>query len=108
MRMSIMPRTKNGKMSIRLIVLFAVFLTTFYVFAHFDIGGPASPQADRFFDYPILASALFLAGASGILALVFGVVSVLKDKERSILVYFSVGLGAFVLWFIFGEIFVPH
>ncbi|HAA85005.1 MAG TPA: hypothetical protein DCE14_01465 [Kosmotogaceae bacterium] len=108
MKISIMPRTKNGRMSVRLIVLFAVFLTAFNILAHFDVGGSACPQADRFFDYSVLAGTLILAGASGILSLVFGTISVLKNRERSILVFLSAGLGAFILWFALGEILIPH
>jgi len=48
------------------------------------------------------------AGASAIAAAFTGIVSVWRQKERAILVFVPIIIGFLVLWFVLGEILVPH
>ncbi|MFH0847030.1 MAG: hypothetical protein V1894_03085 [Chloroflexota bacterium] len=47
-------------------------------------------------------------GISGIAALVTGLISLIKSKERSILVFLAVVVGLFTLIFFLGEFLYPH
>jgi len=47
-------------------------------------------------------------GISGIATLVTGLISTIKSKERSILVFLAVVVGLFVLIFLLGEFLYPH
>lgn len=47
-------------------------------------------------------------GVSGIAALVTGLISVIRSKERSILVFLAILAGLFCLIFILGEFLSPH
>jgi len=51
---------------------------------------------------------MLLAGASGVLAFTSGLVSVIINKERSVLVFVAILIGLFILLFILGEMMFPH
>jgi hypothetical protein len=43
-----------------------------------------------------------------ILALFIGLISVMKYKERALLIFVSIAIGAFVLYFTIGELISQH
>ena len=45
---------------------------------------------------------------SGLAALVTGLISIIKGRERSILVFLATLIGLFALLFLFGEFLFPH
>jgi hypothetical protein len=45
---------------------------------------------------------------AGIGALVTGLISIIREKDRGILVFIAMLFGAFVLAFLVGEILIPH
>ncbi|MCA9381468.1 hypothetical protein KC678_04340 [Candidatus Dojkabacteria bacterium] len=98
-----LPKNPFGKMSVYFSILFFIFLSIFFFNASLDIKG-----SDTFLGNPHLAIPISLAGISGFLSCVLGIWSVLKYKERSIVVYISVLIGAFVCYWIIGEVFTPH
>ncbi|MCA9386671.1 hypothetical protein KC669_01410 [Candidatus Dojkabacteria bacterium] len=98
-----MPKSKLGRISIYSAILFFIFLGIFFFNTHLDIKG-----GDTFLDNPHLAIPISLVGLSGFLALLSGTFSIFKYKERSIFVYISVLIGAFVCYWIMGEVFTPH
>ncbi|MFC1938777.1 hypothetical protein ACFLWM_01295 [Chloroflexota bacterium] len=63
---------------------------------------------DTFFSNPSLAIPILLAGISGIAAFITGLISIIRDKERSISVYLAVAFGFVTLVFVLGEIIFPH
>lgn len=96
MRMSILPKSLLGRWSVGLaaanILLNVLFLV---LVARGGLGpGPVAPIANA------------TTGISGIAALVTGLISMIKSKERSILVY--LGMGLLVLLFLLGEFLFPH
>jgi hypothetical protein len=97
-----MPKTKLGKWSVFLIIGFILFMFIFFYFVSLDFKG-----GDTFLSNPYLAIPISLAGLCGVSSFVVGIISVFH-KERSVLVYLSILIGAFVLLFISGEIFTPH
>ncbi len=98
-----MPKTILGKWSVWLIVLFVIFLSIFYVLV-----GNGQKGGDTFFSNLWLATPVFIAGLSAITAFITGLLAVIKNQERSFLVYIATILGFLVLLFIFGEFAFPH
>jgi len=104
------PQTRPGKWSLGLIILMPILLwvgtwsmNTFY---------PSAPAGDTILKdiaaRPALALSMLVALASGVMAGVTGLVSILRQKERTLLVYLSTILGIMVFLFVLGEIFLPH
>jgi hypothetical protein len=103
MRVSILPKTPLGKWSIGFIGAFVVFLVTNILLV---ISGQQG--GETFFSNPVPAVLLLLAGASGVLAFLSGLIGVIRNRERSILVFLAMLIGLFVLFFGLGEVIVPH
>lgn len=98
-----MPKTILGQWSVKLIVLFLVFLLVgFAVIASGQRGG------EYFFSNLLISIPMVLAGICGLVSFFTGLISIVKNKERGILVFVSTLVGLFVLFFISGEILSPH
>ncbi len=98
-----MPRTRLGKWSIGLIILFFLLLATLQLLVASGQQGGAT-----FFSNPVLAIPGLLAAASGALAFFIGIVGIIKSKERSVLVFLAAAIGLLILVFVLGEILSPH
>ncbi len=97
--MTILPKTRLGKWSFWLAIVFVVLMIAPWFLSRIiseTIGIPFG------FSFGILSI------LSGIAALVTGIISTLKQKERSILVFLAIVIGFFALVFIIGEFVVPH
>ncbi|MDP2685199.1 MAG: hypothetical protein Q8P20_09270 [bacterium] len=98
-----MPKTRYGKWSVYLIGLFIIFLLIFYaLIASGQRGG------DTFFSNWALTIPILLAGICGIAGFVTGLIAILKQRERSVLVYVAVVIGALATFFATAEIIFPH
>jgi hypothetical protein len=104
MRISIWPKSLLGRWSVGLGAAFiVVFVLSGVLTALGGVGVGPAPVG------PIAGVALGVAfGVSGIVALVTGLISIIKSKERSILVFVAVVAGLFCLIFFLGEFLVPH
>ena len=103
-----MPKTRLGKWSIGLIAAFFLLFILVQIIA-------AAGRSQGAFDsdsvniYKILIPVTIIpAGISGVVAFFTGIIAIWKYKERSILVYVATLIGLLVLWFVLGEILVPH
>jgi hypothetical protein len=105
MRVHFKPKTKLGKLSAWLVFACAVSVALFGILV-------ASRQrgGDTFFSNSILTLTipLLVAVLSGIAAVVTGLISIARRKERSIAVYFAVTYGLVVLVFWLRVITFPH
>ena len=100
MRISILPKTSLGRWSVGLGAAFIlVFVLSGVLTALGGVSVGPAPVG------PIAGVAL---GVSGIAALVTGLISIIKSKERSILVFVAVVAGLFCLFFFLGEFLFPH
>ncbi len=98
-----MPKSYLGKWSVGLIAVFFLSLASLYLFiALGQRGGPG------FFSNLFLGIPGFLAGISGIFAFFSGIISIIKDKERAILVFLSTAIGFLVLIWCLAEVLCPH
>jgi len=100
----ILPKTTLGKWSVGLIIAFFLLLATgmIVVSVFHQTGG------NTIFDNLWISVPMLGAGASAIAAAFVGIVSVWRQKERAVLVFVPITIGFLVLWFVLGEILVPH
>lgn len=98
-----MPKTKYGKWTVRLMLGCLLFLVIFFLVVKAGYRG-----GDTFFSNPLLAIPILISGVCGIISFITGVISIFKQKERSVFVFLSTLLGFFVLYFVLGEILDPH
>ena len=57
---------------------------------------------------PALALMMLAGMGAGILALIAGIVAIIRQKERAVLVYISSLIGVLLMLFLAGEILFPH
>jgi drug/metabolite transporter (DMT)-like permease len=103
MKIKLFPRAKYGKWSIYFILAFAIFLAVFLLLVESGERGGATFFSNLKLTIPFLAAAI-----SAIAAFFTGLFSVFKEKNHSVLVYFAIIVGLFVLIFLIGEFTYPH
>jgi len=102
------PKTKLGKWAVRLIAGFFLLFILVQIIAAVGRNQGAF-DSDSFNAYQILIPATIIpAGICGIAAFFTGIISIIKSKERSVLVFLTTVIGFLVLIFVLGEILVPH
>ena len=102
--MDFLPKTNFGKWSVKLIIaFFALFIMALLIVS---IQGSRNDRTP--FDNPKLFMTMFLAGLCGIGSFFTGITSIIKDKEKSPLILLSVLIGFLILFFVLGEIVIPH
>jgi len=57
---------------------------------------------------PALAIVMLAGMVSGIIALITGLLAIIKKKEKAVLVYVSTLIGALLVFFLIGEVLFPH
>jgi hypothetical protein len=92
-----------GKRSAWLLVALAVALASFRILV---ISGQRG--GGTFFSNPFLAVPMLIAGISGIAAFITGIISIVREKERSISVYLAVAFGLAVSIVTLNQIISPH
>lgn len=96
-----MPKTKAGKWSVGLIIAFLLL----FVGASQLLPATSVPN-------PVLGLvnvvAVITAGISGVAAFFTGLISIIKSKERSFLVFITTVIGLFVLIFVLGQFLVSY
>jgi hypothetical protein len=106
----ILPTTILGKWSIGLIIampLLFVLGTSFTNSLYASIAAGDTILAD-IAARPALALTMLAGMGSGILAFITGILAIIKQKERAVLVYISSIIGALFILFLAGEILFPH
>jgi hypothetical protein len=97
-RIGILPKSPLGRWSVGLAATFILLSVLSAVLTGLGGVGPGPVG-------PIIGIAF---GISGIAALVTGLISTIKSKERSILVFLAIIIGLFTLIFLLGELLYPH
>lgn len=98
-----LPSTDLGRWSVRLLVVFVVFFSTWIVYI--SVHRVSRPT---FFSDPLHAVLLITAAGSAVLGAILGLWSVLVRGERSLLTFLSILIGGFVAWWGGAEVFFPH
>ena len=103
MKIILTPKTKLGKWSIGLIVSFFAFLWIFYLLVAAGERGGAT-----FFSNLKLTIPMLIAAGSAVASFFTGLISIIKRKERAILVFISSLIGLLVLIYVILEFSFPH
>ena len=99
-----MPTTITGRWSARLstaVVVLLLFSVALAALSRRQLGDESPVR-------PLVIVLGLLAVASGIAAFVTGLVSLIRDKERSFLVYISTIIGLLIIFLLVGEFLFPH
>ena len=105
-----MPKTNLGKWSIGLILtmfILFVFGTSLADSLYESVPAGGTILAD-IVSRPALAISMLVGFGAGISALVTGLISIIKQKERALLVYLSTLVGAGLTLFLIAEFLFPH
>ncbi len=97
-RISILPKSSLGRWSVGMAAVFILLFMLSSVLTGLGGVGPG-PLG------PIIGVAF---GISGIATLVTGLISTIKSKERSILVFLAMLVGFLTLILLVGELIFPH
>ena len=103
MKLRFIPKTHLGQWSIWLITVFIVLFIVFQILVASGQRGGAT-----FFSNLALSIPMLIAVITGILAFFTGIIGIIKNKERSVLVFSSTIIGFFILVFVSAEILFPH
>lgn len=103
MAIHLIPKTTPGKWVTNLVVSFFILFGLFYLaIATGQRGG------EGFFDNLFLTIPALLAAICAIVAFFVGLISIIKNEERSVLVFLSTLIGLLVLLWVLAEIMFPH
>ena len=106
----IIPKTTLGKWSVGLIVAMPFLFiigTSFTNSLYKSIPAGGTILAD-ITARPALALTLLAGMVAGISAFITGLLAIIRQKERALLVYVASAIGALLLLFLAGEILHPH
>lgn len=98
-----LPKTTLGKWSLGLLIAFFLCFVALHLLARSGQRG-----GDGFLDNLFLFIPTVLAGLAGVSAFLTGLISILKSKEHSILVFVATLIGFCIFIFVLGEILYPH
>jgi len=103
MKIRFKPKTKLGKISIMLVAAFFVLLGIFFMLVSMGERG-----GNTYFSNLKLTIPFTIAWLSAIGSFFSGIISIIKNKERSVFVFLSSLIGFLVLLFILAEFLFPH
>jgi len=90
MRISILPKSPLGRWSVGLTIASILFFVLAEVLYGFEVLGPGLNQALG------VALTIIVTGISGT-ALVTGLISIIRNKERSVFVFVAIAIGLYSL-----------
>ncbi len=106
---TITPKTKIGKRSVYLIVAMPLLFIAGSFLSVYYQNAPASDTIwEDVINRPFLSLTMIVGMGCGLAAFVTGLMAIIREKERGILIYFSVVMGALLIFFLLGEIISPH
>ena len=109
MKLTVLPKTRAGKWSLGLIIAMPclIFAGSVLVQLYPNVPPAGTIQADLI-SRPGVGIPALAGMASGLLALITGLVAIIKHKERALLVYTAVAMGLLLVFFLAGEFFYPE
>lgn len=110
MNVTLLPKTKFGKYSIVLTVIFFALVVSINIIATLQ-GLPNNSNGtfvESFFDHIFLAIMTIGAFTATIISLIIGIITIIKNRERSVLVFICILIDILAVYFaiaaIIGEI----
>ena len=110
MRLSFIPKTTLGRWSVGLIVAMPVlfFIGQSLLNLLYKSVPAGNTILEDIAERPALALTMLAGMVSGISAFIAGLIAMVKQKERALLVYAAIIIGALLIIFLLGEILFPH
>jgi len=110
MKVNLIPKTKLGKWSLRLI---AAMPALFFIGASLTDSLYKSVPAgsiilEDIVRRPALALTMLLGMVVGISTFIVGLMAIIREKERALLVYIATSIGMLLILFLIGEVLFPH
>ena len=105
-----LPKTKLGKWSVGLIIaMFSLFFVgrLFFLKVYTSVSAGETILRD-IVARPGLALSMLSGFASGIIAFITGLTTIIRNRERSILVFIATIIGALLILFLAAEVIFPH
>ena len=106
----ITPKTILGKWSIGLIIVMPILFIIGSSFT--DLLYKSVPAGETIWAdiaaRPALALTMLAGMGAGIAAFITGLLAIVRQKERALLVYASTAIGALLILFLIGEVVSPH
>jgi len=102
MKIGFMPQSRSGKWSIGFIIAFVLSIGLFILLIGFGEKGADTLDLSNLLTI-ITLTPLLIAGAAGVAAFFTGILSIWKDKERSVFVFSATLIGFYILFFAVGE-----
>jgi hypothetical protein len=110
MKVNLIPKTKLGKWSLGLIIAMPVLLSIGMSFT--DSLYKSVPAGDTILkdivQRPALALTMLSGIGAGVSAFIVGLIAIIREKERALLVYVSTIIGMLFSLFLLGEVLFPH
>lgn len=105
-----MPKTNSGRWSLGLIIAMPILFLIGSSLANslYESVTSGSTLLDDIANRPALAISMLIGFGSGIAAFITGLVAIIKQKDRAILVYLATIVGAGLIVFLILEIVFPH
>jgi hypothetical protein len=104
----LLPKNKLGEWSVVLIMVMMLFFYLGMSFVDFYSSIPAGRTIPQdIINRPGVALLMLAGFASGIIAFITGLVAIIKNRERSVLVFVSTIIGALLILYLAGEIIFP-
>jgi len=106
----IMPKTQLGKWSLGLIAAMPVlfFIGMSFTNLLYESVPAGNSILEDIAGRPALAITMLAGNVSGISAFITGLIAIIRQKERALLVFVATVIGALLILFLIGEILFPH
>ena len=110
MRIGILPKITLGWWSLGLIVAMPIlfFIGMSFTNLLYESAPAGSTILEDITLRPALALTMLVGMVSGVSAFITGLIAIIRQKERALLVYVATSVGAFLTIFLLGELIFPH
>lgn len=105
-----MPKTTLGKWSLGLIAAMPVlfFIGTSFTSLLYESVPAGDTILEDIAGRPALALTVLAGTVAGISAFITGLIAIIRQKERALLVYIATIIGTLLMLFLIGEVLFPH
>jgi len=110
MRVNLIPKTKLGKWSLGLIAAMPTlfFIGTSLTNSLYKSVPAGSTILEDIAGRPALALTMLVGMVAGTSAFIVGLIAIIRQKERALLVYVATSIGMLLILFLIGEVLFPH
>lgn len=107
--MKLFPKTKLGFLSVGfVIVMFLLFYLGSSLVSVYESVAAGETVLQDIYRRPGVAISMLSGFVAGIVSFIVGLFSIVFYKERSLLVYISIVIGALLIYLLIGEFVSPH